>query len=148
MTDLREGWRSPRLTASLGSKVKRLAVHTLIVLLLFGAALWSVGFIGPTSVAFQSSDGEWEDSEVLFKGRKFEDVSPLFAEYRFRCNPAVTLQRTTPRPPWYTLEHWFNDYSEPKWLVPYAEKLPTPATVHYPETPLDHCCADGGGTAE
>jgi hypothetical protein len=123
-------------------------VFTFGVLLLCGMGLWSIGFLGPTWVKFQSSDGEWADSEILTKGRRFEDIATLFELYRSKCNSAASLQRTTRRPSWFTFEHWFNDYSEPKWLVPYAEGLPKTASGHYPEASANHCANRPAGWEE
>ena len=114
-------------------------MFTFSVLLLCGIGLWSIGLLGPTWVKFQSSDGEWAESEVLMKGRRFEDVAMLFELYRSRCNSAASLQRTTGQPAWFTFQHWFNNYSEPKWLVSYAEGLPNTASGHYPEGSANHC---------
>ncbi len=60
-----------------------------------------------TDVAFQSSDGNWADREVLSKGRKFEQIVVLFELYKLKCNaPNAQLQRVTRKP----LSKWFNSY--------------------------------------
>ena len=115
----------------------------MFVLLVTGAALWSFGLLGPTSVSFQSSDGEWADGEVLMKGRDFEAVVVRFQLYRSKCNASALLQRTTRKPHWFTVEHWFNDYSEPKWLVPYADALPKATPGYYPPVSATHCANQG-----
>ena len=75
-----------------------------------------------TNVAFQSSDGKWANREVLMKGHEFEQIAFLFEVYKIECEaPSVTLQRITPKPPWYSPRHYYNNYQEPKWLAPYAE---------------------------
>jgi hypothetical protein len=69
-------------------------------------------------VAFESSDGEWADNEVLMKGRDFEVILSSFEAYRLKCNrPEVSLIRTTE-------PGWFTDTGSPKWNVPY--RLPSP----------------------
>ena len=106
----------------------RLSPHLIAWVLVLGlpaiGIYWFLGGFSGTSVHFQSSDGHWQDSEVLFKGRQFRHVLPLFENYRSVCAPRATLQRTTGIPPWYKIEHWFNDYSDPKWAIPYAERVP------------------------
>ena len=74
-----------------------------------------------TNVAYQSSDGKWANREVLMKGHKFEQIVFLFEVYKIECDAQnAALQRITPRPPWYSPRHYYNNYREPKWLVPYA----------------------------
>jgi hypothetical protein len=105
-----------------------LRLHLLAALIVIGvpylALSWLLGGFSGTSVSFQSSDGHWADSEVLFKGRDYSAVRSYFEEYRAECAPEVVLQRTTPHPPWYSIEHWFNNYAEAKWSVPYSPRIP------------------------
>ena len=75
-----------------------------------------------TNVAFESSDGEWASREVLMKGLLFENIVVSFEAYKIECAiQNATLQRITPKPPWYSPRHYYNNYQDPKWLVPYAE---------------------------
>jgi hypothetical protein len=119
--------------------MKRSVLYIVGVLLLGSIVLWSLGLLGPTWVTFQSSDGEWADSEILMKGRDFETLVTRFELYRAKCNPAAALQRTTERPSWWMPEHWFNDYSEPKWLLPYSSRGAKTALVYYPPASAQHC---------
>ena len=80
-----------------------------------------------TNVRFQSSDGQWHDQEVLFKGREFESIVVYFELYKLKCDrPDAKLQRVTTKPGTNELAYWFDDYDDPKWRVPLAEKLPEP----------------------
>ncbi len=73
-------------------------------------------------MAFQSSDGLWGENEVF--NRKFHLIVVMFELYKIKCNvPEVTLQRITVRPEGFSIKGLFNDYSEPKWLVPFAHNL-------------------------
>jgi hypothetical protein len=85
---------------------------------------WLIPWAG-TDVAIRSSDGRWSDSEILIKGRRFEDLVFLFELYRINCNaPAATLQRTTPWPRPWSREWWFDTRFDRKWRVPYVEDEP------------------------
>ena len=129
------------------SKRKALLRKALILLisLAFVAALavgflaWFVGAFSGTNVAFQSSDGEWADSEMMFKGRDFGSIQRGFEAYRNNCSATSVLQRTTPKPKWHTLDHWFNDYNSPKWQVPFAPALPNAVSGYYPPIHIRHC---------
>jgi hypothetical protein len=112
-----------------------------VVLLL---AAWMSGAFNGTDVALQSSDGEWADSEVLLKGRNYEAVLVLFEVYRAKCAPAAVLQRTSGKPGWLSLDHWFNDYGSPKWRVPYA----APMRKGYYRPPASTHCANQGASAQ
>lgn len=99
------------------------------IVFLIGIAAFFVGLfclrftvMEGTYLSFQSSDGKWTDAEFPSKGHDFHAVVFDFELYKMNCQvPEVTLQRTTKRPAWYEPESWFNDYSDPKWLVPYAD---------------------------
>ncbi len=66
-----------------------------------------------TDVAFQSSDGNWADNEVLFKGRGFESMVFYFELYKIRCEVEdVSLQRVTDKPSIFKASRWFDDYSQ------------------------------------
>ena len=83
--------------------------------------------IGPTllpwlgaDVAFASSDGGWEDDEILFKGRGFEDLVFLFELYKLKCNASgSSLERLTPYPNPWTYQFWFTNPFAKKWRVPF-----------------------------
>ena len=97
-----------------------------------------------TNVAYQSSDGKWANREVLMKGHKFEQIVFLFEVYKIECGAQnAALQRITPRPPWYSPRHYYNNYREPKWLVPYAEAYEHTKSGWYPPVSLDHCLKGG-----
>lgn len=68
--------------------------------------LLSIGFIALNALSFyvfgkpetnirvQSSDGEWADGEVLFKGRDFESLVFTHELYKLACNaPSATIER-------------------------------------------------------
>mgnify|MGYP001821261555 FL=1 len=97
-----------------------------------------------TNVAFQSSNGEWAIKEVLMKGFEFERIVFLFEAYKIECGAQnATLQRITPLPPWYSPRHYYNNYQDPKWLVPYTAAYGHTKSNRYP----DHC-AHGGSSKE
>lgn len=96
-------------------------VLALVVVVVGLPARW-LGFIGPSWVRFQSSDGKWADETVPTKGRDF-----------------VVILRTTPQPAWFQLEYWFNDYDDPEWRVPYVAALPIRTTGKLPSE-----CANKG----
>lgn len=55
------------------------------------------------------------------KGLIFENIVVSFEAYKIECAAQnATLQRITPKPPWYSLRHYYNNYQNPKWLVPHA----------------------------
>jgi hypothetical protein len=95
----------------------------------FVVALWGTLLFSPlasafpgTSITFQSSDGLWGDNEIQFKGRGLRTIVVLFELYKIKCNvPVVTLQRVTRRPEGFSFDGLFNDYADPKWMVPLAE---------------------------
>ena len=111
----------------------------LVMAIPFVYLAWMVGTFKGTNVSFQSSDGEWADSEVLFKGREFQGIREGFETYRANCARDARLQRTTPKPKWNAFDHWFNDYSAPKWQVPYAPALPNAVRGYYPPVDIKHC---------
>lgn len=111
-------------------------------------AMWALGVFDGTNVAFQSSDNEWADSEILFKNRSFNGILFRFELYKLRCAPTAVLQRTTNRPHWYEFDNWFNSYSEPKWKVPYSNPLPNAASGYYPPVSMEHCANKGGTEQE
>jgi hypothetical protein len=115
-----------------------------LILLAVGAVAQRSGLIGPSWVRFQSSDGEWADSTVPMKGRNFDVVLRRFQEYQRSCGAQdAQLQRITPRPKWWQVEHWLNDYDDPEWQVAYATAMPKTASGHYPPASAAHC-ANGG----
>jgi len=114
---------------TIGHPVAALIAATVIAFIgfVFAALGW---FSGTGNVRFQSSNGEWTHREFRQKGEDFLWIATLFEAYRVKCWPSAVLQRTTVRPTWHDWDHWFNDYSEPKWKVPYA--APIRAEVIYP----------------
>ena len=122
------------------------ALKWLFALLLIGfIAVWAPNmyFIKSkgTNVAFQSSDGDWADSEVLIKGRVFESIVVLFELYKIRCqNPDVVLQRITNEPNILSISRWFDNFNDLKWKVPYAEHHPNLKGAYYfPPVSIEHC---------
>jgi hypothetical protein len=130
------------------NKLKKLALYTIITAGLFfivSAYLIYMPIISKgTNVAFQSSDGEWAQDEVLIKGRKFENILVDFEAYKIKCNAQnAVLQRITKKPSWYSPSHYYNNYQDPKWLVPYAEAYEHTKSGRYPPVLLDHCLKRG-----
>jgi hypothetical protein len=112
----------------------------LIGYLLLSCVLVMIFGLEPTTVSFQSSDGEWADSEDLWKGRTFEQIVFFFELYKIKCvQPDSRLQRITKKPKIYTLENWANDYRDLKWHIPYVEPLPNTEGGHYPPLTREHC---------
>ena len=109
----------------------------LFAIVVLAGLVWSSWFIKGTDVAFQSSDGKWSDREVQFKGRDFKTVVTYFEGYRIKCKaPYVTMQRTTLRP---EKAHWFDNYSDAKWAVPYQEPYSHLVSGVYPPNEPNHC---------
>jgi hypothetical protein len=103
---------------------------------------WLIPWLG-TDVAVRSSDGHWSDSEVLIKGRRFDDLVFLFELYRINCNaPAATLQRTSPWPRPWSREWWFDTRFERKWRVPFVADDRANTTV------VSSDCSPGSSTAD
>lgn len=102
-----------------------------------------------TDVAFQSSDGNWADNEVLFKGRGFESMVFYFELYKIRCEVEdVSLQRVTDKPSIFKASRWFDDYSQKKWKVPLADHHPNlKGAFYYPNVSMEHCY-NGGSTKD
>ncbi|MDH3798938.1 MAG: hypothetical protein OET21_08000 [Desulfobacterales bacterium] len=97
-----------------------------------------------TNVAFQSSGGQWSSREVLMKGHLFEHIVVSFEACKIECGAQnETLQRITKKPSWYSPRHYYNNYQDPKWLVPYAAAYGHKKSDRYP----DHC-AHGGSSKE
>jgi hypothetical protein len=98
------------------------------------ALVLGVGYLcwNNPSVSFRSSDGKWADSEVVFKGRTFQDVIvPEFERYKASCSaPKAKLLRTDPVI-WYDVFAWPSYLTNPKWRVPYT--APNPALDAYHE---------------
>jgi len=115
--------------------------RALIATLVVGGLL-----VGPTllpwlgaDAAFASSDGGWEDDEILFKGRRFEDLVVLFELYKLKCNaPGSSLERLTPYPKPWTYQFWFTNPVAKKWRVPFRAGA----------RPSSQSCAENGSTAE
>jgi hypothetical protein len=101
-----------------------------------------------TNVAYQSSDSKWANREVLMKGHEFEQIVFLFEVYKIECEaPNATLQRITPNPPWYSLRHYYNNYQDPKWLVPYIDANEVSISGRQPPALSDHCVNGGNPDA-
>lgn len=98
-----------------------------------------------TDVSFQSSDGNWADNEVLFKGRTFESIAALFELYKIRCNaPNASLQRVTGKPSIFTASRWFDNYEAKKWQVPLAPRHDSlNGASYYPKASMEHCYNTG-----
>jgi hypothetical protein len=74
------------------------------------------------SASFRSSDNQWADSEVVFKGRQFDNaIVPEFESYKLQCSaPKAKLIRTT-KQQWVDIFAWPSYFTNPKWRVPYGE---------------------------
>jgi hypothetical protein len=87
---------------------------------------------------FQSSDANWADSELLWKGRDFRTVVIRFELYRIQCDaPDASLIRTSIRNP-VNVFAWYNYLTDSKWLVPYGQRDDSIET-YYPAVHSEHC---------
>ena len=112
----------------------------IVLLYIVASTVIFLFFTSETNVKFQSSDKEWADSEVIFKGRNFESILFYFHLYKLKCNkPNVQLQRLTDKPNWYQIEHWLNDYDDLKWQVPLGEGNANTNSGYYPKVSENHC---------
>jgi hypothetical protein len=98
-----------------------------------------------TNIAYQTDDGEWADGEILFKGRDFEGIVFGYELYKIVCQkPHLKLQRTTQKPEVWNIEWWFDDFNEPKWLVPYTKPHNNlNGEKYYRPEGMDHCANKG-----
>jgi hypothetical protein len=107
--------------------------------------LWGLGIYvfesQGTDTAFQASDGNWADNEVLFKGRSFESIVFSYELYKIVCGiPEVQLQRITEKPSIFTTSWWFDDFDSPKWRVPIAKRHPNlEGESYYRPKDKEHC---------
>lgn len=104
----------PRITAT------QLAIlgSLLLLALLFHKPL------GRVDVAFESSSGQWADSEMLYKGVDFELIERRF---RSECpKTSASLVRTTAFNG-YNPFAWPSWFTDPKWRVPYQAPRRTEA---------------------
>ncbi|MCV2419414.1 hypothetical protein [Paucibacter sp. DJ2R-2] len=106
--------RRPRITAA----------HWAILAGLLLLGLLFNKLLGRVDVTFESSAGQWADSEILYKGVDFELI-----ERRFRAacpKTSASLVRTTAFN-WYNPFAWPSWYTDPKWRVPYQAPRQTEA---------------------
>lgn len=122
----------------------------IIVILTLSLAVFLTGILaavyismfksGGTDVAFQSSDKQWADSEVQFKGRDFNAIVAYFYLYKILCNkPNVKLERLTKKPKWYTLDNFFNNYADPKRQIPLGVGNENTLSGYYPKATAKSC---------
>ena len=125
--------------------MKRILKWILGIVVLGLLAFWSFGIYvfqsHGTDVAYQTSDGNWADNEVLFKGRNFEGIVFGYELYKIVCNvPDVELQRITEKPNFLKVSWWFDDFESPKWKVPKAEHHPNlDGKFYYRPQEKNHC---------
>jgi hypothetical protein len=129
--------------------MKKRVVAYLVVVLIAGTLIASLGlvlaalgkFSGTSGVRFQSSNGEWAHREFRPKGEDFLWVATVFEAYRVKCWPSAVLQRTTVTPTWHDWDHWFNDYSEAKWKLPFAPPIRAEVVFPHYAVPGSKGCA-------
>lgn len=125
--------------------MKRILKWILGIMLLGCLFFWSLGVYvfesQGTDFAYQTSDGNWADNEVLFKGRNFEGIVFGYELYKIVCNaPEVKLERITEKPSLFTVSWWFDDFDSPKWKIPKAEPhLNLEGRFYYRSQDKEHC---------
>ena len=68
---------------------------------------------------FESSDAQWWDSTINFKGRRFGTIKSEFDTYRIECRrPGVRLLRTTAMQAW-NIGAWPFYLLKEQWRVPF-----------------------------
>ena len=78
------------------------------------------------------------------KGHKFEHIVVNFEAYKIMCKaPNAVLQRITEKPSWTSPRHYYNDYQDPKWLVPLAEAFEHTKNGWYRPASREHCIYGG-----
>jgi hypothetical protein len=78
------------------------------------------------------------------KGYRFDYIAVRFEAYKIECDAQnATLLRITPKPPWYSPRHYYNNYEDPKWLVPYTENDEHAKSARYRPASRDHCANKG-----
>ncbi len=69
-------------------KNKVLKIFKIILILLTSYLVVATLILRPqTNVAFQTSDGNWAEQEILFKGCDFKMIVCQYEAYKYRCNP-------------------------------------------------------------
>lgn len=95
-------------------------------------------FLRAPDAIFRSSDGQWADSEVGFKGRDFRTVVEYFEAYKLKCGvKEATLLRATSRN-WVNIFAWYGYLTDKKWRVPYSGLYPERGDYFEPS------CQQGG----
>jgi hypothetical protein len=111
---------------------------TRVVAMAIVAIVMGYWLFGDTNIVLRSSDGKWADSEVLFKGRKFEILVWNFEAYKMRCSaPNAILLRATPER-WYNVFAWPDYLTNYKWHVPYSDAHPEIGD-YYPAVSAKNC---------
>jgi hypothetical protein len=116
--------------------MKKIVLYILVLFVMVAVAspflMFTYWMYGNPDVDFRSSDSNWADSEVRFKGRQFEDIVFLFELYKLDCDaPTAKLVRTTPIR-WYNLLAWPSYLRDIKWNVSYREGGPAISGYYEP----------------
>ena len=102
------------------NRVQRTLARCYLVVFFLAITAMLVWSFGARDVSFESSEGDWADSEVLFKGRDYEMILALFEKYKSSCGrPNATLFRITEQN-WYNVIAWWSYIHDAKWTVPYG----------------------------
>ncbi|GAA5215344.1 hypothetical protein ACFSJ3_11840 [Corallincola platygyrae] len=104
--------------------VKRIGIGLvfLLSLILLATSVLYIYLFQPhkTQVRFQTSDGVLSLSEG--KDQSFYGVVITYETYKWHCGiDALELRRITPKPDFFQLEWWFDNFDEPKWKVPLVD---------------------------
>ena len=109
----------------MAKRALRILSRFYLVLFFSSIAVLIVWGVGRPNVSFESSEGNWADQEVQFKGRDYEDILWYFEKYKTLCGlPNATLIRTT-KHNWYNVVAWWSYWHDTKWEVPYRPPLRT-----------------------
>ncbi|MDD5364368.1 MAG: hypothetical protein PHR30_03450 [Gallionellaceae bacterium] len=110
-------------------------METKIILFTVIGVLVLYSTVGSIDVSFESSKGDWADSEILLKGRDFNQIVQMFSEYQNKCAAKDAIMfRTTPIN-WYNVVAWWSFTHDTKWKVPFKETTTPPG--HYVRPPCD-----------
>lgn len=127
--------------------INRKVVITVAVATAIGLALGYLRF-GAPDAAFQSSDGQWADSELQLKGRSFKRVVLQFELYKVRCGaPDAELLRVT-QEEWFNVFAWPSYVTDKKWRVPLGKMNPQISRYTPRASDQGHCMNRAGGEDE
>lgn len=107
-------------------RYRRWALAAATVAMVAWIALSLMTAAGIRTFGYESSDGHFTETEVPSKGRTFDSMLARFEAHKeFYGRPSLQLFRTTKRSNW-NLFHWWDNFTHPRWDIPYRPPLDNP----------------------